>query len=152
MLSCDAVRTGSSCWERRTLSCSLAAPHVCCPVGCCRRRCCCCFTGYTQDRFYIHCDGALFGMMMPFIKEVRAGSSSSKQRTPGYTGHAWHQKLCARDCLLSPPTCPAGHMPTAALTTHERVLSQVKHLTLCSTLVLPCRPPCLLPYTHRRPW
>lgn len=27
-------------------------------------------TGYTQDRFYIHCDGALFGMMMPFIKEV----------------------------------------------------------------------------------
>lgn len=27
--------------------------------------------GYNQDRFYIHCDGALFGMMMPFIKEVR---------------------------------------------------------------------------------
>jgi histidine decarboxylase len=27
-------------------------------------------TGYTQDRFYIHCDGALFGMMMPFIKEA----------------------------------------------------------------------------------
>jgi histidine decarboxylase len=25
-------------------------------------------TGYTEDRFYIHCDGALFGMMMPFIK------------------------------------------------------------------------------------
>lgn len=29
-----------------------------------------CSAGYTQDRFYIHCDGALFGMMMPFIKEV----------------------------------------------------------------------------------
>ncbi|KAG2448549.1 hypothetical protein HYH02_006440 [Chlamydomonas schloesseri] len=23
--------------------------------------------GYTEDRFYIHCDGALFGMMMPFL-------------------------------------------------------------------------------------
>jgi len=21
-------------------------------------------TGYTEDRFYIHCDGALFGMMV----------------------------------------------------------------------------------------
>jgi histidine decarboxylase len=27
-------------------------------------------TGYSEDRFYIHCDGALFGMMMPFIKEA----------------------------------------------------------------------------------
>lgn len=27
-------------------------------------------TGYTEDRFYIHCDGALFGMMMPFIKQA----------------------------------------------------------------------------------
>jgi hypothetical protein len=27
-------------------------------------------TGYTQDRFYIHCDGALFGMMMPFLKQA----------------------------------------------------------------------------------
>ena len=22
-------------------------------------------TGYTEDRFYIHCDGALFGLMVP---------------------------------------------------------------------------------------
>lgn len=35
---------------------------IACTVLCC--------AGYTQDRFYIHCDGALFGMMMPFIKEV----------------------------------------------------------------------------------
>jgi len=28
-------------------------------------------TGFTQDRFYIHCDGALFGLMMPFVKWVR---------------------------------------------------------------------------------
>ena len=28
-------------------------------------------TGFMQDRFYIHCDGALFGLMMPFVKWVR---------------------------------------------------------------------------------
>jgi len=26
--------------------------------------------GYTEDRFYIHVDGALFGLMMPFVKKV----------------------------------------------------------------------------------
>ncbi|KAL8537350.1 hypothetical protein ACS0TY_012484 [Phlomoides rotata] len=26
--------------------------------------------GYSHDRFYIHCDGALFGLMMPFVKKV----------------------------------------------------------------------------------
>ena len=25
--------------------------------------------GYEQDRFYIHCDGALFGLMLPFVEE-----------------------------------------------------------------------------------
>jgi histidine decarboxylase len=24
--------------------------------------------GYSEDRFFIHCDGALFGMMMPFLR------------------------------------------------------------------------------------
>lgn len=24
--------------------------------------------GYTEDRFYVHCDGALFGMMLPFLE------------------------------------------------------------------------------------
>ena len=24
-------------------------------------------TGYTEDRFYIHCDGALFGLMVRFM-------------------------------------------------------------------------------------
>ena len=28
-------------------------------------------TGFTQDRFYIHCDWALFGLMTPFVKQVR---------------------------------------------------------------------------------
>jgi histidine decarboxylase len=27
-------------------------------------------TGYTEDRFFIHCDGALFGMMMPFLRQA----------------------------------------------------------------------------------
>lgn len=27
-------------------------------------------SGFTHDRFYIHCDGALFGLMMPFVKLV----------------------------------------------------------------------------------
>eukprot|EP00252_Welwitschia_mirabilis_P016973 TRINITY_DN37751_c0_g1_i1.p1 TRINITY_DN37751_c0_g1~~TRINITY_DN37751_c0_g1_i1.p1 ORF type:complete len:503 (+),score=82.67 TRINITY_DN37751_c0_g1_i1:257-1765(+) len=26
--------------------------------------------GFKQDRFYIHCDGALFGLMMPFVKKA----------------------------------------------------------------------------------
>ncbi|KAG4984100.1 hypothetical protein JHK82_028935 [Glycine max] len=26
--------------------------------------------GFTRDRFYIHCDGALFGMMLPFVKQA----------------------------------------------------------------------------------
>ena len=26
--------------------------------------------GYTEDRFYIHVDGALFGLMMPFVKKT----------------------------------------------------------------------------------
>ncbi|KAK7343726.1 hypothetical protein VNO77_12716 [Canavalia gladiata] len=27
-------------------------------------------SGFSRDRFYIHCDGALFGMMLPFIKRA----------------------------------------------------------------------------------
>ncbi|RZB88616.1 Serine decarboxylase 1 [Glycine soja] len=26
--------------------------------------------GFTRDRFYIHCDGALFGMMLPFVEQA----------------------------------------------------------------------------------
>ncbi|GAX74634.1 hypothetical protein CEUSTIGMA_g2082.t1 [Chlamydomonas eustigma] len=35
-------------------------------------------TGYTQDRFYIHCDGALTGIMLPFMKDKRSMLSFSK--------------------------------------------------------------------------
>ena len=31
--------------------------------------------GFSHDRFYIHCDGALFGLMMPFVKRVSVQSS-----------------------------------------------------------------------------
>lgn len=27
-------------------------------------------SGFPHDRFYIHCDGALFGMMLPLLKQV----------------------------------------------------------------------------------
>lgn len=27
-------------------------------------------SGFSRDRFYIHCDGALFGMMLPLLKQV----------------------------------------------------------------------------------
>ncbi|RHN61670.1 putative histidine decarboxylase [Medicago truncatula] len=27
--------------------------------------------GFTRDQFYIHCDGALFGIMLPFIQQVQ---------------------------------------------------------------------------------
>ena len=27
-------------------------------------------SGFTRDRFYIHCDGALLGIMLPFVKRV----------------------------------------------------------------------------------
>ena len=27
-------------------------------------------SGFTHDRFYIHCDAALFGLMVPFVKCV----------------------------------------------------------------------------------
>lgn len=27
-------------------------------------------SGFPRDRFYIHCDGALFGMMLPFLEQV----------------------------------------------------------------------------------
>jgi len=26
--------------------------------------------GFTPDRYYIHCDGALSGIMLPFLKQV----------------------------------------------------------------------------------
>ena len=31
-------------------------------------------SGFSHDRFYIHCDGALFGLMMPFVKLVSPSS------------------------------------------------------------------------------
>ncbi|CAI9087572.1 OLC1v1021679C1 [Oldenlandia corymbosa var. corymbosa] len=35
-------------------------------------------SGFSEDRFYIHCDGALFGMMLPFIKHAAARVSFKK--------------------------------------------------------------------------
>lgn len=40
-------------------------------------------TGYTEDRFYIHCDGALFGMM---VRRHSAGRCGSGRRDAGSAG------------------------------------------------------------------
>ncbi|KAJ6352604.1 hypothetical protein OIU76_001774 [Salix suchowensis] len=36
-------------------------------------------SGFSEDRFYIHCDGALFGLMMPFVKRVSDFIDSMKK-------------------------------------------------------------------------
>ncbi|KAG6488901.1 hypothetical protein ZIOFF_050156 [Zingiber officinale] len=50
-----------------------------------------------KDRFYIHCDGALFGLMMPFIKrsamEFWAGTKSDVQE-------AYRKCECVRDATI----------------------------------------------------
>lgn len=40
-----------------------------------------------QDRFYIHCDGALFGMMMPFIKRAPMVSFKKPIGSVSVSGH-----------------------------------------------------------------
>jgi histidine decarboxylase len=34
--------------------------------------------GYTEDKFFIHCDGALFGLMLPFVRDARRGGADAK--------------------------------------------------------------------------
>jgi len=43
--------------------------------------------GYTEDRFYIHCDGALFGLMMPFVKEAPHVSFRKPIGSVSVSGH-----------------------------------------------------------------
>jgi histidine decarboxylase len=33
--------------------------------------------GYTEENFYIHCDGALFGLMLPFVRDARRGGDAA---------------------------------------------------------------------------
>ncbi|EIE21592.1 serine decarboxylase [Coccomyxa subellipsoidea C-169] len=44
-------------------------------------------TGYSEDRFYIHVDGALFGMMMPFIKKAPRVSFRKPIGSVSVSGH-----------------------------------------------------------------
>jgi len=44
-------------------------------------------TGFTQDRFYIHCDGALFGLMMPFVKRAPKVSFKKPIGSVSVSGH-----------------------------------------------------------------
>ena len=43
--------------------------------------------GYTEDQFYIHVDGALFGLMLPFIKEGPTISFSKPIGSISVSGH-----------------------------------------------------------------
>ncbi|CAL5229647.1 g13012 [Coccomyxa viridis] len=43
--------------------------------------------GYNEDRFYIHVDGALFGMMMPFIKKAPRVSFRKPIGSVSVSGH-----------------------------------------------------------------
>ncbi|KAF8404413.1 hypothetical protein HHK36_009298 [Tetracentron sinense] len=44
-------------------------------------------TGFTHDRFYIHCDGALFGLMMPFVKRAPKVSFKKPIGSVSVSGH-----------------------------------------------------------------
>ena len=43
--------------------------------------------GYGEDRFYIHCDGALFGMMIPFVKRAPMVSFKKPIGSVSVSGH-----------------------------------------------------------------
>ncbi|KAL4182720.1 hypothetical protein AMTRI_Chr11g94560 [Amborella trichopoda] len=44
-------------------------------------------TGFNHDRFYIHCDGALFGFMMPFVKQAPKLSFKKPIGSISISGH-----------------------------------------------------------------
>ncbi|KAG9441248.1 hypothetical protein H6P81_017102 [Aristolochia fimbriata] len=44
-------------------------------------------TGFGEDRFYIHCDGALFGLMMPFVKRAPKVSFKKPIGSVSVSGH-----------------------------------------------------------------
>nr|KJB16469.1 hypothetical protein B456_002G231300 [Gossypium raimondii] len=43
--------------------------------------------GFSHDRFYIHCDGALFGLMMPFVKRAPKVSFKKPIGSVSVSGH-----------------------------------------------------------------
>lgn len=43
--------------------------------------------GFSKDRFYIHCDGALFGLMMPFVKRAPKVSFKKPIGSVSVSGH-----------------------------------------------------------------
>ncbi|XLT09716.1 hypothetical protein HN51_055509, partial [Arachis hypogaea] len=44
-------------------------------------------TGFSRDKFYIHCDGALFGLMMPFVKLAPKVSFKKPIGSVSVSGH-----------------------------------------------------------------
>lgn len=51
--------------------------------------------GFPHDRFYIHCDGALFGLMMPFVKRVCTLSNSFDCQF--FWSYIWFQEMPGKE-------------------------------------------------------
>lgn len=76
-------------------------------------------TGYTEDRFFIHCDGALFGLMVSGIAGMcfgQSGGPSDVRRCH----EAWHLN-CAQQCLR-----PPAELRTASCAGSARACVSVK--------------------------
>ena len=68
--------------------------------------------GYTEDRFYIHCDGALFGMMIPFIKEAPLVTFKKPIGSVSVSGHKFmvSSVLVRADGGLTQVHAPTPHL------------------------------------------
>jgi hypothetical protein len=69
--------------------------------------------GYTEDRFYIHCDGALFGMMMPFLREDAPMVTFKKVRLRRKRTASCCTTVLLRELLVGIPDEPLRHGPAS---------------------------------------
>ena len=66
-------------------------------------------SGYTEERFYIHCDGALFGMMIPFIKEAPLVTFKKPIGSVSVSGHKFMVSLPSTSLTPPPPLSLGPH-------------------------------------------
>ena len=45
--------------------------------------------GYSEDKFFIHCDGALFGLMLPFVRDARRVTTAATSSTTAPAGTSY---------------------------------------------------------------
>ena len=51
--------------------------------------------GYAEDRFYVHCDGALFGMMLPFLESPASPTTVTFRKPIGSVSVSGHKFIGA---------------------------------------------------------